>query len=132
MSGVPRAAAAPAEAKKAAAAINAFGLDLLRSAGKPGANVVLSPTSIAIALAMARAGARGETAAQMDTVLRSAGADKLAAAGEERVARSIVIAHMSVQDLPVLSVSHSPIVWWIRSSIPAGVRITVAQPGIAP
>jgi serpin B len=80
MSGVPRAAAAPAEAKKAAAAINAFGLDLLRSAGKPGANVVLSPTSIAIALAMARAGARGETAAQMDTVLRSAGADKLAAA----------------------------------------------------
>lgn len=80
MSGVPRAPAAPAEAKKAAASINAFGLDLLRNAGKPGANLVLSPTSIALALAMARAGARGETAAQMDTVLRSAGADKLAVA----------------------------------------------------
>jgi len=80
MSGVPRAPAPPAEAKKAAASINAFGLDLLRNAGKPGANLVLSPTSIAIALAMARAGARGGTAAQMDTVLRSAGADKLAVA----------------------------------------------------
>ena len=80
MSGVPRAPAPPAEAKKAAASINAFGLDLLRNAGKPGANLVLSPTSIAIALAMARAGARGRTAAQMDTVLRSVGADKLAVA----------------------------------------------------
>ena len=80
MSGVPRAPAPPAEAKKAAASIDAFGLDLLRNAGKPGANLVLSPTSIAIALAMARAGARGGTAAQMDTVLRSAGADKLAVA----------------------------------------------------
>jgi serpin B len=80
MSDVPRAAAAPAEAKKASAAINAFGLDLLGRAGKPDANVVLSPASIAIALAMARAGARGETAAQMDTVMRSAGAARLAAA----------------------------------------------------
>jgi len=80
ISNVPRAAAAPAEAKKAATAINAFGLDLLESAGRAGANLIFSPTSIAIALAMARAGARGETAAQMDTVLRSAGADKLAAA----------------------------------------------------
>ena len=75
---VPRAAAAPAEAKKATAAINAFGLDLLRRAGTPGANVVLSPTSIAFGLAMARAGARGETAAQMDAVMRYAGAQKFA------------------------------------------------------
>ncbi len=75
-----RAAAAPAEARKAAAAINALGLDLLRRAGEPGANVVLSPASIAISLAMARAGARGETAIQMDTVMRSAGAERLSAA----------------------------------------------------
>ena len=85
-SDVPRASAPPAEAKKAAAAINAFGLDLYRrmladpSLGLGGKNVVVSPTSIATALAMARAGARGETAAQMDAVLRSAGADKLAMA----------------------------------------------------
>ncbi len=78
MSDVPRTVAPPAEAKKASAAINAFGLDLLRRAGAPGVNVVISPTSVAIALAMARAGARGETAAQMDTVMRSAGAIELA------------------------------------------------------
>ena len=80
ISDVPRAAASPAAAKKAVAAINAFGLDLLKRAGTPSTNVVLSPTSIALALAMARAGARGETAAQMDTVMRSAGSDRLAGA----------------------------------------------------
>jgi len=37
--------------------------------------MVISPTSVAIALAMARAGARGQTAAEMDTVLRSFGSD---------------------------------------------------------
>jgi serpin B len=36
---------------------------------------VFSPASIALALAMARAGARGETAAEMDRVLRRLGAD---------------------------------------------------------
>ncbi|HYN47402.1 MAG TPA: serpin family protein, partial [Candidatus Nanopelagicales bacterium] len=80
ISDVPRASASPTEARKAAEAINAFGLDLLQRAGTPGANVVLSPTSIALALAMARAGARAETAAQMDTVMRSVGSDRLAGA----------------------------------------------------
>ncbi len=78
MSDVPRVAAPVAGAVKAAAAINAFGLELYRRAARPGANLVLSPASIATALAMARAGARGETAAQMDVVLHSAGADELA------------------------------------------------------
>ncbi len=84
ISDVPRASALPAEAKKAAAAINAFGLDLYQriladaSLDLAGRNVVVSPTSIALALAMARAGARGETAAQMDKAMRSAGADTLA------------------------------------------------------
>jgi len=82
---VPRASAAPAEAAKAAASINAFGLDLYRrmladGTLDPAKGAVFSPTSIAIALAMARAGARGETAAQMDKVMRSAGADTLAEA----------------------------------------------------
>jgi serpin B len=40
---------------------------------------VISPASIAIALAMARAGARGETADQMDAVLRALGSDEGAA-----------------------------------------------------
>ena len=78
MSTLPRTLVSPDEASEAAAAINAFGLDLYRRVAEPGDNVVLSPTSVAIALAMARAGARGETAAQMDAVMHAAGADTLA------------------------------------------------------
>jgi serpin B len=79
---VPRAAADPAAAKNAAASINAFGLDLLRAmladgTLKPDENAVFSPTSIALALAMARAGAKGETASQMDAVLHTTGWDDL-------------------------------------------------------
>ena len=80
---VARAPASPAAAKQAAGSINAFGLDLYRRllAGSIGAdeNAVFSPTSVALALAMARAGARGQTASQMDTVLRTSGWDALGA-----------------------------------------------------
>ncbi len=80
-----RASAPPSAAKKAAAAINAFGVDLYRrmlvdKTLDQAKGAVISPTSIALALAMARAGAKGETAAQMDRVMRSAGADSLATA----------------------------------------------------
>jgi serine protease inhibitor len=60
----PASASAAAEA---ATAVNAFGLDALRLVGT--GNAVISPASIALAVAMARAGAAGETASQMDTVL---------------------------------------------------------------
>ncbi len=82
-SSVARASVDPASARTAAASINAFGLDLLRAmladpkldlANK---NAVFSPTSIALALAMARAGAKGETASQMDAVLHTSGWDEL-------------------------------------------------------
>ncbi len=82
---VPRAAADPSEARRAAASINAFGLDALRGllADKDldlrDRNVVFSPTSIELALAMARAGAKGDTAAEMDKVLHSKGWDELGA-----------------------------------------------------
>jgi serpin B len=72
---VPRASAAPADAALAGTAINDFGLDLLAAATKPGENAVLSPASIALALAMARAGARGDTAAEMDEVMRGVASD---------------------------------------------------------
>jgi serpin B len=62
------------DAAQAAGAINAFGLDLYRRAAGSG-NAVMSPASIALALAMARAGARGQTAAQIDTVLHAFGSD---------------------------------------------------------
>lgn len=81
-SNVARAKANPADAKKAAASITAFGMDLYRRMLRDGTldpkkNAVFSPTSIALALAMARAGAKGETAAQMDAILHTSGWDAL-------------------------------------------------------
>jgi serpin B len=76
MSSVQRAPANPADAALAAQAINDFGLELLRAGTPAGENTVLSPTSIVLALAMARAGARGETAAEMDDVLRDVASDE--------------------------------------------------------
>jgi serpin B len=77
-SNLPRAQVDPSKAVAAASAANAFGFDLYHAveAQQRGSNVVISPASVAIALAMARAGARTDTAAQMDTVLRSLGADQ--------------------------------------------------------
>ena len=80
---VPRTMGTPEDEQAAAAAVNAFGLDLYgqmtRQAAARGKNLVISPASIAVALAMARAGARGETAAQMDEVLKAVGSDEHAA-----------------------------------------------------
>ena len=76
---VPRASADPAAASDAGAALSAFGLDLYRALAADAPNAVLSPTSIALALAMARAGARGQTAAEMDAVMRAVGSDENAA-----------------------------------------------------
>ncbi len=76
---VARASVAPADAAAAGSAIGAFGLDLYRAMASGQTNVVLSPTSIALALAMARAGARGQTAAEMDTVMHGLASDDNAA-----------------------------------------------------
>jgi serpin B len=71
-----RATAAPAAAVEAAESVNEFGLDLFRAlVGREPVNTVISPASIAIALSMARLGARGATAAQMDAVLHELTAD---------------------------------------------------------
>jgi serpin B len=58
---------------QAATEIDDFGFDLLRRLDAKG-NLCVSPTSIALDLAMVRAGARGDTATEMDKVLRSLGA----------------------------------------------------------
>ena len=78
---IPHLSGTPADASNAGAAVNAFGLDLYAAvaAADPDANLVISPASIAIALSMARAGARGQTAAEMDAVLRDLGTDEHAA-----------------------------------------------------
>ena len=62
-----------AAARAEADGINAFALDLYKrlraDAGNEG--LVFSPTSIVMALAMARAGARGDTAAEMDRLIHA-------------------------------------------------------------
>jgi len=72
---VPRAVADPADALNAAAGMNAFGLDLYHKVATGTDNIVISPASVALALSMARAGARGATATQMDTVMRAIASD---------------------------------------------------------
>ena len=78
---MPRAPADPALATEAATSVNGFALDFLRDqlsaepSGTQPRNLAFSPWSIVTALAMARAGARGGTAAEMDRVLHFADAD---------------------------------------------------------
>jgi serpin B len=69
------------DATQAGDAVNVFAVDLYRRLAEadPKANTVFSPASIALALAMARAGAKGDTAAEMDTVMHNLGADVNAA-----------------------------------------------------
>ena len=54
--------------------INDFGLNLFRRLDG-NSNLCFSPTSIALALAMVRPGAKGQTAAEMDKVLPGLGTD---------------------------------------------------------
>jgi serpin B len=75
---VPRTTVDPALAEDAAAAINAFGFDVYAALRTGDANLVFSPASIQLAMAMARAGARSETADQMDRVMHDLGSDRLA------------------------------------------------------
>jgi serpin B len=58
----------------AGARIDGFAFDLLARLDSEG-NLCLSPTSVALALAMVRPGAHGNTASEMDAVLRQFGAD---------------------------------------------------------
>jgi serine protease inhibitor len=73
---LPRATADPTAANDAAGAVNAFGLDLYRRVATGDRNVVVSPASIALALGMARAGATGSTATEMDAVLHGLATDE--------------------------------------------------------
>ncbi len=72
---VARASADPGDAARAGAAVDAFGLDLYRVIAAGQTNLVFSPASITLALAMTRAGARGATASEMDAVMHGAAAD---------------------------------------------------------
>ncbi len=76
-SGVPRTAGDPAAAAGAAEVVRAFAADLYRRLSGSAGNVVCSPYSVAVALAMTRNGARGRTAAEIDRVLHATGLQQL-------------------------------------------------------
>jgi serine protease inhibitor len=68
-SDVARAATGSVPTTSLAEGITTFGHDLYAQAAAAGGNVVYSPLSIAVALSMARAGANGTTASQIDSVM---------------------------------------------------------------
>jgi serpin B len=70
-SAVSRVAGDPTLAESAADVVRAFTADLYRHLSLSDGNLVCSPYSVAVALAMARTGARGRTAAEMDGVLHA-------------------------------------------------------------
>jgi serine protease inhibitor len=63
----------------AVAATEELGLLALRATAEPEDNALVSPASLTFALALLAEGARGETAATLDTALGTAGADRTAA-----------------------------------------------------
>jgi len=76
--GLPRpipAGVTPANLRAAASAANQFAFDLFRRAAPEGENAVLSPLNIRHALALAWAGAAGQTQADMASVLHFSGAE---------------------------------------------------------
>ena len=68
----PQPTGAPSVHRAAASAVDALGADLYRQLIREHQNLVFSPYSAEVALAMARVGARGTTASQMDAVLHAA------------------------------------------------------------
>jgi serpin B len=110
---VPRSSADPGDSLPAGAALNAFGLDLYRAVAAGQTNVVFSPASITLALAMARAGARGQTAAEMDAVMHAVASDDhagwLNALDQALAARSGTFKDESGKDLQVtLRIANAP------------------------
>jgi serine protease inhibitor len=76
-SAVGRAASDPGAATGAADSVRAFTADLYRRVAAKDGNIACSPYSVAVALAMARNGARGRTAEELDRVLHASGLQQL-------------------------------------------------------
>jgi serpin B len=87
--GVRRTAGDPSARDGSADAVRSFTADLYRELARGAAgNVVCSPYSVAVALAMTRNGARGRTAGELDTVLHAPASGRLNA-GLNALARQL-------------------------------------------
>ena len=92
-----------------------FGSELFAAAaGRSNGNIVMSPASIAIALQMAYAGARGRTAAEMAGVLHVPGVDptEVAAAASQLLAK---LRSASKPNGPILSLVNQV---WVQDGFP--------------
>lgn len=74
---VPRASIEGSSAQVAVGAVDALGADLYRRLAATPGNLVFSPYSVEIALAMARNGAKGRTRSEMDAVTHAGSGDDL-------------------------------------------------------
>ncbi|MFO7674807.1 MAG: serpin family protein [bacterium] len=109
-----RPAAGPVEMAKVVEVGNRFGLRLFEElvAEAPGANLFISPPSIALALAMAWNGARGETRAAMAEALGLGGLDP---AEVNRASAALLAAFATGDDKVTLDIANS---LWSRRGIP--------------
>ena len=120
-SGSRRKPGAPDAARKA---LSDFGTDFLREARRldpTAANTAISPYSLFTVLAMARAGAKGDTAAQIDAALHSAGADAQGAvisAVDAGVAAAIAAAEKSAQEGDDPIVINTANQTWVQNGYP--------------
>ena len=99
-------AASPHKALAPAVATGAFGLDLMRA--QPPGNLVLSPDSVAAALAMAGTGAAGRTAAQIAGTLHLATPAAFAAVGrlQRTIAKEQASAGQGYSKAPTLALAN--------------------------
>ena len=98
---------------KGAAAVNAFGFDLMRThmaASDPASNVVLSPLSVHTALSMTLLGAQGKTAAEMQRTLHLTADNDASAASSSALLDSL--AHRSKEQ--TLTIANSI---WVDSHL---------------
>lgn len=116
-----------ARLRAAAAATDAFGVDLYRRLGASQENLVFSPASIAAALQMALVGARGSTAAQLAAALHLGGADPAAGARDGLLLLSGAI--RAGQDGP--ATVQAPSTLWVQSGLPLEGGFTGALQDLA-
>jgi serpin B len=113
---LPAPVEAPADAKLAAGAVNAFAADLYSQLRAQTGNLVVSPYSVALALAMTRLGAEGTTGQELGTVLHlPLGGKTDEVAAFKHLTESVVTPPRSAKPRPELSVANS---LWLEQGHP--------------